>query len=269
MTRAPALYLALAGVAASIAGCAAATPRPARDLLEARAELGRVQASPQADLARSEIADAEAALSEAERAAGADAADDAYVARRMAQRAHLAALYEAEREALFLARRAVRRLTGDAHRREAFFDDLALRRRAEAEARARIATARRAALERARGPDAEILDRPEGLLLRLASEPLFLPHTSLLRPDGEERLAALGAALLAGPACDVRVQVLDDVEGFRADPDLLASRRSKRIRDTLRAHGVSDDAFLAPLRQAPRGTQIDVLVIERPVVLPP
>jgi outer membrane protein OmpA-like peptidoglycan-associated protein len=255
---------------AGVAGCAGAPPPPARDLVEAQGELGHVWASPQAELAPGEMAEAEAALAEAERGAGAgwDAADDAYVARRMAERAHLAVLYAAEREALFRARGAVRRLRDDVRRRRAFFEDLARRRRAEAEARARVAAARRAALERARGPGAEILARPEGLLFRLASEPIFLPGTSLLRDGAEARLDALAAALRAGPACDVRVQVLDDADGFRAEPDRLASRRAKRVRDTLRAGGVPGDAFVAPLRQAPCGTQIDVLVIERPVVLP-
>jgi outer membrane protein OmpA-like peptidoglycan-associated protein len=273
--RAPVLCLTLAGAA----GCATGRAPPPRDLLDARAELGGVQASPQAELAPAEIADADEALAEAERdvdARGrgelrptrARTADDVYVARRMAQRARLAALYAADREALDHARGAVQRFAEDGRRREAFFTGLASRRRAEAEARVHTAAARRSALDLARGPTDEILDRPEGLLLRLSAEQLFLPGTSLLRTGAEARLAAVAAALRIEQACDVRVQVLDDVEGFHTDPASLARRRARRIRDALCDHGVPRDTFLAPLRNPPPGTQVDLLVVERPPVLP-
>jgi hypothetical protein len=71
-----------------------------------------------------------------------------------------------------------------------------------------------------------------------------------------------------GPGCDLRLQVLDDVEGFRTDPWRLAERRSQRVHDVLRAHGVPADVFLAPPWQVPCGAQVDVLVVERPVVVP-
>ena len=133
MRRAASLAGALAGVVVC-AGCAGIAAGPSRDLLEAQGEIGRLWASPQADLAADELAEAEAALDQAEAARDAalrgsggrwDAEDDAYVARRMAERARIATLYEAEREALRKARGAVRRLTEDGERRRAFFDDMA------------------------------------------------------------------------------------------------------------------------------------------------
>jgi len=249
-----------------------------RDLLEAQGELGRLWASPQADLAPAEIAEAEAALLQAESAHEAalrgiggrwDAEDDAYVARRMAERARIATLYEAEREALWKARGAVRRLTEESERRRARLEGLAQHRRAVAEERARVATARRAALERARRNGDKLLERPEGLLLRIAPEHLFLPGTSLLRDTADERLDALAEALRSGPACDVLLQVLDDVPGERISPERLAHRRWSRLHDALVARGVPAEAFARPLRYAPFGTQVDVLVIERPVAPPP
>jgi len=271
--RAPAWAGVLVG-AVVCAGCAARTgpvPAPPRALLEAQSELGRLWVSPQADLAPSEIAEAEAALTQAESTYEAarqgiggrwDAEDDAYVARRMAERARIATLYEAEREVLRKARGAVRRLSEYSELRRALLDDLARRRRAVEEARASAAIARRTALERARREGDELVERPEGLLFRVASERLFLPGTSLLRDGAEERLDALAEALRSGPACDVLLQVLDDVPGERISPERLAWRRWTRIHDTLVARGVPSEAFARPPRDVPFGTQVDVLVIE-------
>ena len=277
MRRAASLAGALAGVVVC-AGCAGIATGPSRDLLEAQGEIGRLWASPQADLAAAEIAEAEAALDQAEAARDAalrgnggrwDAEDDAYVARRMAERARIATLYEAEREALRKARGAVRRLTEYGERRRAFLEDLARRRRAVEETRARVATARRAALERARRVGDEILERQAGLLFRVAPERLFLPGTSILRDGAAERLDTLAEALTSGPACDVLLQVLDDVPGERISAERLAHRRWKRLHDALVARGVPSEAFARPLRYAPFGTQVDVLVIEHPASLPP
>ncbi len=198
-----------------------------------------------------------------------DGADAAYVARRAAQRTRLSVLYLADREALDHARTAARVLEDDAARREAFFADLACRRRARAEEAAAVAAARRRAFEAVVEPEDQLLDRPEGLLFRTAAEQVFLPGTSLLRSGAAERLAAVAYALRLGPACDVRIQVLDDADGFHADGALLAWRRYVRIHDALAAAGVPHASFLAPLREAPRGTQVDLLVVERPVPLPP
>jgi len=236
-----------------------------------------VWASPQAEWAPGEIAEAEAALDQAEATFGAalrgsgsrwNAEDDAYVALRMAERARIAMLYEAEREALQKARGAVRRLTDYGERRQASSVDLAHRRRALEEARAQIATARRAALERARRAGDQILDRPEGLLFRIGAEHLFLAGTSLLGGEAGARLDALAEALRSGPPCDVLLQVLDDVEGLRFSNEALAQRRWEHLHDALVARGVPSDAFARPLRYAPFGTQVDVLVIEHPVRLP-
>jgi outer membrane protein OmpA-like peptidoglycan-associated protein len=244
----------------------------------AQSELGRLWASPQVDLAPSEIAEAEAALTQAEstyeatvRGIGGrwDAEDDAYVARRMAERARIATLYEADREVLREARGAVRRLTEYGERRSALLDDVARRLRAVEEAHAHAVTARRTALDRARRAGDEIVERPEGLLFRVASERLFIAGTSLLRDGADERLDALAEALRDGPACDVLLQVLDDVPGEHISPERLAWRRWNRLHDALVARGVPSEAFARPLRYAPFGTQVDVLVIERPVAPPP
>jgi outer membrane protein OmpA-like peptidoglycan-associated protein len=198
-----------------------------------------------------------------------DGADAAYVARRTAERARLAALYDAEREALDRARTAVRRFAADAARREAFLEDLVRRRRAQAEIAAHLATARREALEAVCDPSAQILERPDGIVVRVPTEQLFLAGTSLLRPGAAERLAALASALRLGPACDVRLQVLDDADGVGSDRGQLNRRRWARVHDSLVAAGLPHAVFLAPLRNVPYGTQVDVVVVERPVPLPP
>jgi hypothetical protein len=190
-------------------------------------------------------------------------ASDSYVAQREIVQARLDALYQADREALEKARAAARRLAADAARRAAFFADMERRRRDEDEAQARLHAARRAALEGARG-DAEVIERPPGLLFRLAAEALFLPGTSLLCAGADARLAALADALCREPACDVRLVVLDDVDGFRTDAWQLAERRVRRVEDALRAHGVPGGAFLPGPRRVAAGTQVDVLVDERP-----
>jgi hypothetical protein len=107
--------------------------------------------------------------------------------------------------------------------------------------------------------------RDAGVVMRLPMETIFLPGTSLLRDGAEARLAALAMALRRGPACDVRVDVLDDVDGFRTDAFLLAERRRNRVHDVLRTHGIPAGAFAKPLSRPPPGAQVDVTVIERPI----
>lgn len=201
--------------------------------------------------------------------ASVDSADASYVARRTTEQARLAARYAADREVLDHARGTVRRFEEDDARREAFFADLARRRRQQAEATVHTAAARRHALEAALDPSDQLVQRPDGVLFRIPAEQLFLPGTSLLRTGADARLRALGYALGLGPPCDVRIQVLDDAEGFRTDAAHLARRRYARVHDALVAAGVPHAAFLAPLPAAPYGTQIDLLVREQPVPLPP
>lgn len=260
----------LAGCAAM--ACAPVDARPPRDLVAASSALARAEASPFAEEAAAAIADAEAALEEAEREAVEHprrAADSAYVARRMAERARFAAQYEAEREALEKARAAALRLGAELERREAEARAIAAREKALAEASAARQKARRAALEGARGEVGVVLERGEGFVFRLPAEALFLPGTSLLRDGAVPRLAALAAALRNGAPCDVRIDVVEDVEGFRTRADLLASRRRTRVHDLLRAYGIPAAAFARPLRHPPCGTQVDVVVIERPISVAP
>jgi len=117
---------------------------------------------------------------------------------------------------------------------------------------------------RARGVE----ERADALVFRLSVGEVFLPGTSLLCTGAEDRLAALARALVVTPPVEVRLQVLDDVEGFRTSPALLAARRLQRLHDTLRAHGVPTAVFLPPERHAPPGAQVDIVVIDPPVALP-
>jgi outer membrane protein OmpA-like peptidoglycan-associated protein len=238
-------------------------------LAQARAEMARAAQPPLLGRARSAWTEAEQALAEAERAEedgpGAKAEDAAYVALRMAERARLSALYEAERDALEHARATVRRLAEDDARREALLADAARRQQETAHALAAAREARRRALEDVRdGAGGDMIERQEGLLFRFSTKAIFLPGTSLLRDGARERLAALAAALRRPPACDVRLQVIADIAGQHTSAAILAERRIMRVHDTLLAHGVADEAFLAPLHHPPAGTQVDVLVVERP-----
>jgi outer membrane protein OmpA-like peptidoglycan-associated protein len=270
--RVAAWSLALAGAA----GCAGPVAPPPRDLdlVQARSDLQRVATSYGSDGAADAIAQAEEALDAAAEALfdgrrSARQRDDAvYVAVRKVEQARLTALHATARAALFHARTAAHHLADDLARREAFFADLARRRRAESDARVSLSIARRSALEAARVAGETIVDRRDGLLFRVPAETLFLPGTSLLRSGAEPRLVALAAALREGATCDVCIQVLDDVDGFRSEPWRLAERRRARIKDVLHRQGVPAEAFLpSPSRPTP-GAQVDVLVRERRPALP-
>jgi outer membrane protein OmpA-like peptidoglycan-associated protein len=263
-------WLALAGAVAG--ACVPSTPPPraeagAPDLAAARAGIRGLAGGPLAEEAPEALAEAEQAVSEAERALQTPGAGDAaYVALRKVESARLAAIHAHEALTLWRARAEVRRLAEAEARRAALRAELARRREADALALAAAAQARRRAFAEALGDDSggAILEGAEGIGVRIAAEALFLPGTSLLRDGAALRLAAVAAALRVPPACDVRVEVLDDVEGRRADPARLAARRRQRVRDVLVAHGVPAGAFLSPRRTVPAGVQIDVLAAERP-----
>jgi hypothetical protein len=265
MRAAAALILVLTGCAVPL--------RPPRDLLEAEATLARAQASPFADQAADEIREAEAVLTAAERAARARPGmaatdDDAYVALRAAEKAEIAARYAAERIALEKERGAAERLSADIERRDAFFTSLARRRAARDEAEAALRARRREALERAQGPHTQLLERPDGLLFRFSADDLFLPGTSLLRDGAEDRLAHLCHCLTRTLPLLLRLSVLDDVEGFKTAPVVLAARRAQRLRDVLRAHGVPEDCLLPCEKHPPLGTEVDLLVLDPALPLP-
>jgi hypothetical protein len=243
--------------------------RPPADLVAAQRTLGGAMAAPFAEEAAEEIGAAEIALTSAERAHAAhpfaaDALDDAYVARRAAEKAAAAIVVSAERRALAEARAMAARLAADRDRRAAFFASIARRRAARAEAAAALEQRHREAIAAA---GLRVLHRGDAAVVRFAAEELFLPGTSLLRDGAEDRLAALARALMASPPFQIAIAVLDDVEGYRTAPPLLASRRAQRLRETLAAHGVPEEALLAA-RPAP-GTQIDLAVVEPELPLPP
>jgi outer membrane protein OmpA-like peptidoglycan-associated protein len=263
-------WLALAGAAAG--ACAPPAPGPraeagAPDLAAAQAGIRGLAGGPLAGEAPEALAEAGRALDDAEQARGSPGAGDAaYVALRKVETARLAAVHAREAVDLARARAEVRRLAEDAARRAELRAELVRRREADALALAAAAETRRRALAEALGDirAGAILDEPDGIGVRFAAEALFLAGTSLLRDGAEPRLAAVAAALRVPPACDVRVEVLDDVEGRRADPALLAARRRQRVRDVLLAHGVPAGALLSKRRAVPAGAQVDVLAAERP-----
>jgi hypothetical protein len=267
---------ALIGCAAALIpiGCAVPPLPPPRALLAAQRTLARAEEAPFAGEVAGELAAAEAALSAAERAEAAHpgsalAAEEAYVALRTAEKAAVAARYAADRIALEKARGQARRLEADLARREAFLASLARRHAAQAAAQTALREAHRAALRRARGPTTQIVEQPGVEVFRLSAEELFLPGTSLLRDGAAPRLAALCHCLIAAPPYAVRLAILDDVEGFKAPAVLLAERRRQRIEATLRAHGVPEGAFLPPAPRPPPGAQVDVMVVEPALPLPP
>jgi hypothetical protein len=259
--------------AALLAGCASA-PRPPGDLAVAESVLARAEASPFAPEASAEIDDAEALLTQAEQEGAADpgserAAEDAYVARRAAEKAVIASRYAAHRIALAAARVAMDRLEADRTRRDALLASLARRRAAQAEAQAALHQAHRAALERAAGPGAQIVERPSALVLRIPADTLFLRGTSLLRDGAEPLLTALARALEQVPPFELRIEVPDEPLGYKLAPPVVATRRRARVQALLRARGVPEDAILSHVTQPPPGTQIDLVVIEPPLPLPP
>lgn len=268
MRRAPiALLLA-------IAGCAPAATGPSPELVLAQRALGRATDSTFADRATEEIIEAEQALTMAEREHMAHpgsvrADDEAYVALRAAEKAFFAGRSEAAREALQRARRAASHLAKDLARREAFLASLARRRAAQAEAREEGRRALREALEGARASGARIVERDGAIVLRFSAEQLFLRGTSLLRDGAEDRLAHIAVCLAKAPPFELRLAVVDDVEGFRTSPAMLASRRYERLREALCARGVPAAAFLSRHVRPPSETQIDIVVNAPDPPLPP
>lgn len=254
-----------------LAGCVGPGARPpaTADLTAAQRTLGSALSSPCAGDVAEEIAEAEEALAAAERAQeahpwSADALDDAYVARRAAEKAAAAVVASAERRALEDARAMAARLAADRERRDAFFASLARRRAARAEALATLQLRQREALAAA---GVRLVPRGEAVVVRFSTEELFLAGTSLLRDGAEDRLAAVARALLGASPFVVEIAVLDDAPGFRTPAPLLAARRAHRLRDTLAAHGVPEDALVAA-RPAP-GAQVDLAVLAPELPLPP
>src|SRR5262249_34838637 len=141
-------------------------------------------------------------------------------------------------------------------------------KRAEVQARQALVETHRAALETARAGEGQLLPRQDGSVLRFAVDEVFLPGTSLLCAAGQARLAQVARALREGPPCFVQLSVLDDHDGFKTDNVVLHRRRLRRLHDTLRAHGVPGDRFLAPERYPRPGTQVDLEVTEQPILLP-
>lgn len=258
----------------ALAGCAAVSLPPPPALLAAQRVLARAEEAPFAAEASAELAAAEAALTAAERAqvthpGSALAAEEAYVALRTAEKAAVAARYAADRIALEKARGQARRLEADLARRAAFLASLARRHAAQAAAQAALREAHRAALAQASGPTTQVLERPGLSVFRLPAEELFLPGTSLLRDGAAPRLSALCRCLGAAPPYTLRVSILDDVDGFKTPAVVLAERRRRRVEQTLRAHGVPEEAFLPPERSPAPGAQVDVVVVEPALPLPP
>jgi outer membrane protein OmpA-like peptidoglycan-associated protein len=251
-----------------VAGCVAPA-RPPADLTAAQRTLGAALSAPFAEQAAAEIAEAEAALSAAERAHAArpwsaDALDDAYVARRAAEKAAAAEAVSADRRALLDARAMAARLAADRDRRAAFFASIARRRALRAEAMAALERRHREVLAAA---GVRLVERGDAPLARFAAEEIFLAGTSLLRDGAEDRLANVARALRQAPPFLLEIAVLDDAPGFRTAAPLLASRRAQRLRDTLAAHGVPEDALLAG--HPAKGTQVDLAVIAPELPLPP
>jgi outer membrane protein OmpA-like peptidoglycan-associated protein len=265
MNRAVLAFAALA----LTAGCVPPS-KPPSELVDARAAMARARHSPLADRATVELADAEHALSEAEYEAlrhprDGSARDLAYVARREADRVRVVGLYNADVEALQSARGSVERLRTNIARSRAQQAEL---ERAVDEARSARDLQRTrlsSSLDRLGTIASSIAPRDGGgVVLRVDWPQLFIAGSSLLRAGASSKLDAIADALKQGPPCDLRLQVLDDLEPLGHDTaKRLAERRVQRLREALVARGVLPDAILPPERWSKPGTQIDLVLTER------
>jgi outer membrane protein OmpA-like peptidoglycan-associated protein len=264
---------------AAAAGCATKAVVPS-ELHSAEVALEEARRSGAAPLSRLELYDAEVALAQAKRdqrerslLAGARA----YTARRMAERAKIAALYASEREAAELAGDRSRRLRRNLERRAEAAEDRVDRTAEEASRREGARNEMLRALELARGGRGELIRDAEEIRLRLPTEVLFKNRMPVLQPRAHERLLAIAEAIRLGPPCFVWIQVLEDVDGLTMDNKLLSQRRTARIGEALMDHGVPADDFFARPERAPVsmqagipiGAQVDVILVERPVRVPP
>lgn len=240
-------------------GCAARRPAVSPELREARVEIERARASPLAGRALDDLRDADLAMARAEREAresgvqNATARDSAYVAGRMAEKARLAGLYAAEVEAFDSAARSVDQLRTNLPRKFAADEE-----------RARIANAITPRAEflmelaRAGADLGEVLTLDEDTTLLLANgSQLFAPGSSAFLPFAEPRLRALAQVIRHGPPHTVRVQVMDELAGWHADPWDVSAARVARLRRMLIAGGVAPESIDPSTKGALGRTEVE------------
>jgi outer membrane protein OmpA-like peptidoglycan-associated protein len=236
--------------AAALVGCAARPPVPA--LVDARVAIGAARSSPYAGKALDELREAEDALDRAEASSASargDAVADAYVARRKAERAAIAGQIAADLELLGQAREEVGRLRAAVDRLEAERAARRKRDREDAIARRRGLEALQGDLERACGEGADLHVEAEGPVLEIAAKYLFKPGLTELSERGEQRFAAILAAVRAAPLVRVAIVVTDSSGGVGANAGALARRRAARLRDAFVEQGVPPDLVTAEGRE--------------------
>ncbi len=237
------------------AGCAS-SPRPPPDLAAARAELRRARIATghrgptggaEDAWSGTELREAEEAMREAELfarelAGRPEAYDAAYVARRRAERARIAAVHAADLEALDDARRAAARIRQNLARRQDALREEAERRERVRREHAAAAEALWAGLEDTQGSSGELFRDGAAIVLSIPADLVFWWRTSHLQPSVASRLDGIAAAIAAGPRVRVLVRVFDDKGSLGEDAPSVARRRAARVRDAFVARGLAPDA---------------------------
>lgn len=228
-----------------VAGCAS---QPPRELLDARAAYANAEKAPGAALSPNDQREAKLALDNAERQFD-DEGDEvstrdlAYVAQRraVAARAHSDALQALEEKKIAqheFDQYKAQQATATAQELERTKKSL---EGAQAEAQSERA-ARNSALEKIAGLQAKQTDR--GLMLTLSGSVLFVTGKSILRPEAQDRLREVAAAMQKDPR-HITVVGHTDAKGSDGANKKLSEARANAVRTFLSKEGVPADRLSA------------------------
>ena len=242
----------------SLVGCAT-IPVPPRELVEARATLGRASQGPAARLALVDLHSAQGDLDRAERSFADDPTADAtrdlsYVALRRAQTAQARGEMLQADEELARAGRDGAALTGErlAQTQTALQgsqQQLQATQQTVVQTQAQLAAERqrREAAERQAATALESLRRvaavraeQRGTIITLSGEVLFATGQSVLLPIAEQRLAQVARALIDQGARHLVVEGHTDSRGSPAANQELSLARAQSVRSNLIGHGIPD-----------------------------
>lgn len=248
MKRSP---LALAGLGVLLAlgdlGCSGSTPKPPKQLTEARATYHRAAADPAVMLVPSDLVEARRALDAAEKSFK-DSGDSgkteslAYVAQRraVAVQAKGGAMKALEQKKVALAeldRVKARRATAAREELEREKGQLAAAQEEAAQRQARAAAQEKVREELCRVEGVKAEESARGLILTLSADETFAPGKAALQPKAKERLDALANALKSDDR-PLLVVGYTDSRGSALTNDRISSARAGAVRDYLTEHGV-------------------------------
>jgi outer membrane protein OmpA-like peptidoglycan-associated protein len=232
--------------------CGACAPVVPRELVNARTANQRANAGQAAQVAQSELHQANTALAQAETAFKEDddsylTRDLAYVAQRKAQFAEATASISIEQKEQQGSANDLRNSQGEANAKteqKLTSTEAALvasqqggaiaAERLAAEQAARVAAEKRAAeAQAALAKLAEVKDEPRGMVITLSGSVLFASNKSTILPEARARIDQVADVLLATRERHVTIEGHTDSQGSDSRNLDLSQRRADAVRDYL------------------------------------